>query len=184
MNTSKEKDNVETKGLLPVIKGFLEDINIGFDPDYSTIEDFEFKSRDGFSAFEHNRGGMDLLVITTTASLIGSGYHMGTSIEEKVEKQWNDTFDEVQKENPNMSDDELSELVYELESDEYSGQAFRVRVMYEGNNTLRVYAGWDNDAPYYRWNNKPEFEKTIKFKTKRDLKTKLNKCLKAISKLN
>jgi hypothetical protein len=55
--------------------------------------------------------------------------------------------------------------------------AFRVRIMYEGENTVMVRAGWDNDAPCFRWTNKSEFEKEIKFKTKADLKAKLSKLI-------
>lgn len=182
----KNLDNVETKKLIPIIKAFLEKVDINFETIETISEEFEWKSRDGFSAHDHNRGGMDLIAITNNSYLKGSGTHIGTSIETYVEGSYNDSLVSIKEEFPELAEDsnEFYEKIDEMESDEYSGQAFRIRVMYEGNNIMRVYAGWDHDAPYYRWSNKPEFEKTIKFKNKRDLKTKLNKLLKKIGDLN
>src|ERR1019366_1348755 len=99
----KNLDNVETKKLLPIIKAFLENVDINFDPHQVTIEEFEWQSRDGFSAHSHNRGGMDLIGFTTNAILYGSGYHSGTSIEDQVNKSFSDVCDEIQKENPELT---------------------------------------------------------------------------------
>ena len=183
-NTNKKEDNVNTKNLLPLIKEFLEKVDINFDSMNTTIEEFEFESYSGFSAFHHNRGGMDLIAITTNGYLIGSGTHIGTSIEKQVEDSYSAICKQAVEEGLVDGTDKFYERVDSYQNDDYSGQAFRVRLMYEGDNTLVVYAGWDDDAPYFRWSNKPELEKTIKFKNKRDLKTKLNKLLKKISKLN
>ena len=180
--SSKDTDNVETKKLLPIFKTFLEGLDIRVDG-HTSIEEFEFRSRDGFSAFDHNRGGVDLIVITDNASLIGSGYHMGTSIEKHVEETFNETQDQVRNDNPDFTDEEVFDKTYEIESDEYAGQAFRVRLMYEGDGVLVVYAGWDHDAPYYRWSNSPELEIEIKFKNKTELKAKLKKIAKKIEAL-
>ncbi len=180
--TDKNNDNVDTKGLIPLLTEFVNNVDNNFDG-YKTIDTIEYQRCDGFIPFDHNRGGIDLILITNNAFLIGSGYHFGTSIETKVEASYNKTEDEVRKENPTLSDEEIHDKVFEIEADDYSGQAFRVRIMYEGDNTLTVFAGWDDDAPYYRWSNKAEFEKTIEFKNKSDLKTKLNKLLKKINEL-
>jgi|ERR1019366_2033060 hypothetical protein len=182
MNTLKENDNVETKKLILLLTEFLESLNIRFDG-YNQIEPLEFRSRDGFSAFDRNRGGMDFISITDNASLIGSGYHSGTSIEKIINDSFETTLNEVKLEYPDLNEEEQYDKTYEIESNDYNGQAFRVRLMYEGNNTLVVHAGWDHDAPYFRWSNKSELEKVIKFKNKRDLKTKLNKLIKKIEKL-
>jgi hypothetical protein len=184
MTTLKENDNVETKDLIPLLTKFMESIDIGFDSHLTRIEPIEFWSRDGFHAFDRNRGGMNLIAFTDNASLIGCGYHIGTSIESYVEESFNNTQDSIRAENPDYTDDQVFDETYNSESDDYSGQAFRVRIIYEGNNTLVVCAGWDKDAPYYGWSNKSELEKVIKFKNKRDLKTKLNKLLKKIEELS
>lgn len=182
----KNLDNVETKKLLPLIKEFLEKVDINFETQQTMLEPFEFRSYSGFAAYDHNRGGMDLIAITNDAYLLGSGTHFGTSIEKHVQDSHDSAAKQVLEDYPNLKDgsDEFYEKLDEILMDDYSGQAFRVRVMYEGNNVLRVYAGWDHDAPYFRWSNSPEFKKTIKFKNKRDLKAKLNKLLKKIGDLN
>ena len=63
---------------------------------------------------------------------------------------------------------------------EYNEVAFRVRAMYEGNGVLKVFVGFDYDAPYFRWKNSAKKEYEIKFKTLKDLEKKLNKLLKQI----
>lgn len=179
----KYLDNVETKGLLPTIQNFLKSISLPFEAS-KEIEALEFISRDGFSAHDHNRGGMDLFSTTTVAYLIGSGEHCGTAIELDVEDSWDSSRNDIIKDNPelDLEGDELFDRVYESCNDDYSGMAYRVRVMYEGNGVLCVYSGYDTDAPYYRWNNKPDFNTKVKFKTKTELKRKLKALVKRIEK--
>lgn len=176
----KSIDTVETEGLLPIIEEFLESITLPFEANTTHIENFEYQSRDGFAASSHNRGGMDLLAITTAAHLIASGEHFGTQIELDVENYWSETFDEIQKENPELTDEQVFDETYTACNDDYSGEAWRVRVMYEGGNTLVVYAGYDKDAPYYRWHCKNKFEHKIVFKNKTDLKKQLTKLVKKV----
>lgn len=180
--TIKSIDNVETKKLVPILEQFLEKIDLSFEGS-TEITELEYISRDGFSAFDRNRGGMDLICITDNASLICSGYHCGTSIETEVNESFDNTCKKVKEDNPEFTEDRVFEEAYNIESDVCSGQAFRVRLMYEGENTLVIHAGWDKDAPYFRWSNASELEAVIKFKNKNDLKTKLNKILKKINEL-
>ena len=179
----KETDNIETvKGLNNVLKLWLDSLSAPFEVEDSSIENFEFKSRDGFSANRHNHGGLDLIAITSISSLMGSGEHVGTEIEAWVQQSWNDTYAEIEKDYPNLDTDSETfyDLVYENCSDSYSTVAWRVRVMYEGNGVLCIHAGYDKDAPYFRWNGKPSFEKEVKFKSLSDLDSQLASLTKEV----
>lgn len=167
--TDKASDNVETKNLIPIIREFLESIDPPFDAMHVTIEEIEYWSRDGFIAHGHNRGGMDLIAFTDIASLIGSGYHSGKSIEKHVEDIYYKDFEENKKDNPNLSEEDIYEMTNEQNSCDYSMLAWRIRVMYEGDNRLIVYVGWDKDAPYFPWKDKAESEHEINFKDNDDL---------------
>lgn len=160
-------DNVETKNLIPIIREFLESIDAPFDPMHVAIEEIEWQSRDGFIAHGHNRGGMDLLAYTDIASLYGSG--APESISDYVQEQWDQTCNKIEKENPELTQEEVFDKAYEETSCEYSALAWRIRVMYEGENQLMVYVGWDKDAPYFRWNEKAQSEYQINFKDNDDL---------------
>lgn len=163
--TDKVLDNVETKKLNPIFKEWLESLDMPWNDGNTTIEEFEYRSRDGFSAHDHNRGGVDLINITSVAYLIGSGEHFGLAVEDYVSKQ----------DNPNATEEELFDIAWEYNSGEYDDVAYRVRVMYTGNNTVEIFIGYDTDAPYFRWNDKPIQEIVINFKNKTDLKKQLNK---------
>lgn len=182
---AREYDNVDVKGLQPIIRAFLESIELPFEDINTQFSDIEYNHRDGFIPYRHNRGGMDLISYTNIHQLIGSGDHMGLTIHKWVDDQYKDSWKSVQESYPDL--EPHSETFYEkldaLNYDYYSGLAYRVRVMYEGENTITVYSGYDTDAPYYRWSDPVEFEKTIKFKNKTDLKAKLKSLLPKIRKV-
>lgn len=171
----KETDNVDTQKLIPILKEFLESIDVPFEPYNTNISELEYQSRDGFIAYGHNRGGLDLIAFTTVANLMGSGEHLGSSICASVESDWETAYNDIKKNDPELDEEHIWDNVYESCSDEYYGYAWRIRIMYEGNNTLCIHVGWDTDAPYYRWHNKAQLKLEIKYKNKADLKRKLEK---------
>jgi hypothetical protein len=73
-----------------------------------------------------------------------------------------------------MTDDEISEAMMN-ESSEQGDIAYRVRILYKGDKTVQIDAGFDYDAPYFRWSNKSDFEADFKYKNLADLKMKLKK---------
>jgi hypothetical protein len=189
MNTAKRlkdleiADNVETQKLYPILEDFLSKIKLPFDDAYGRAElisKLEFRSRDGFTPFAHNQGGMDLLAVTDDFSLVASGEYIGLKIETQVQANYDSAWKEVQENYPELSEDAKLEKLDDQLRDDYSGVAYRVRVMYEGAGVLMVYAGYDDDAPYFRWTNAADVELKIKFKNKRELKTKLGAALKKI----
>lgn len=181
-STSKESDNIETvDGLKEVIVDWLESLDDPFHGDGNqSIDDLEFRSRDGFLANHYNRGGVDLINITSISHLIGSGHHLGLSIEDWVSESEEANFKFVKESHPEMDteSEEFHNKVYEMGLDDYDTVAWRIRVMYEGSGVLCVYAGYDKDAPYFRWNSKSDVNFEIKFKTLSGLKRQL----KALSK--
>lgn len=182
---NKDHDNVETvKGLNAALKSWLETLSMPFDGYNKSIENFEFRSRDGFAAHSHNRGGLDLFIQTNVSYLMGSGEHFGLEIESWTEKSWDNARAELltrdEYKNMDTDSDEFFDAVYEYCNDEYEGIAWRVRVMYEGQGVLRIYAGYDKDAPYYRWSGAELFEAEVNFKNIPELKRKLRALTKKV----
>lgn len=182
----KETDNVEThEGLRETIREFLENLSHPFESQTYSVDEFEFKRRDGFIPHRHNCGGLDLLAITDVAGLMGSGEHFGTKIESWTEKQWDDARDDLKKqaddagEEVDTDSEEFYDSVYEYCSGDYSAIGWKVRVMYEGNGVLKVYAGFDKDAPYFR-EGLNDFEAEIKFRTISGLARKLQALAKKV----
>lgn len=184
----KETDNFETLNLDATIRDWLETVKLPFEPSTKNIEAFEFRRRDGFIPHSHNCGGLDLFADTTVAYLMGSGEHFGTVIEQWTEDAWDDARKDLLEratedgETVDVDSDEFYDDTYRYCSDEYLGIAWRVRVMYEGNGRLTVYAGYDTDAPYYRFRGKFAhlFEETIQFKTLSGLKRQLERMTKRL----
>lgn len=184
----KETDNVETvEGLAETIKDWLETLATPFDGYSTSIEPFEFRSRDGFAAHSHNKGGFDLFTMTSISHLVGSGEHFGLKIESWVEESWNRANEAVAESDPELhaasntdkGRDAFFDAVYEYCQDDYETVAWKVRVMYEGNGVLKVYAGFDKDAPYFR-EGLNDFEAEIKFRTISGLERKLKALTKKV----
>lgn len=176
VDASYKYDNVIDKGLLPVLESFMKKIQSEIsDPFYhDKIQELEFISRSGFSAHGHNRGGLDLIAFTDVGSCYGGGYDYSDATE-----QWQNAFDQIKAENKELSEDDVFEKTLEYCSNEYMTMAYRVRVMYEGENQVCVHFGWDHDAPYFRWRNNAE-QIEITFTSKRDLAKKLNAIVKQV----
>lgn len=184
----KETDNFETHGLEAIIRDWLQhDVSTPFDASVK-IEPFEFKRRDGFIPHSHNKGGLDLYTITAVSYLMGSGEHFGTAIEQWTEDSWDrarkDLLEQAKErgETVDADSDEFYDSVYDYCSDDYETVAWRVRVMYEGNGKLTVFAGYDTDAPYFRFSGpfSSLFEQSITFKTLSGLKRQLERMTKAL----
>lgn len=179
----KSEDNVNTRGLIDLLTNSVTDLNIPFETFNESVSQLEFERRDGFIPFGHNRGGIDFITYVDILSLYGSGYHIGTKIENFVYDQVTEAFSEAVKQNPDLNEnnekdrEKLYEISDESLMDEYSLLAWRIRIMYEGNGLVMIYSGWDKDAPYFRWQGKTDLEQKIKFKDKRDLKAKLKKAI-------
>ncbi len=179
----KESDNIETiPGLNDTLKEWLETLSMPFESHSTTIENFEFQSRSGFIAHRHNCGGLDLMALSDVASLMGSGEHFGTVIEQWTEKAWDYNREYVAKENPTVDaeSDEFYDLTYSASSGDYDAIAWRVRVMYEGNGVLRIYTMFDKDAPYFRFDSDCQLETEIRFKTISGLERQLKALTKKV----
>lgn len=185
----KETDNFETvEGLDAVLRDWLDSLTEPFEPQSKSVDAFEFKRRDGFIPHRHNCGGLDMILITDVSSLIGSGYHFGLKIEQWVDDQWNQANEEIAKDEPELhaasntdkGRDAFFDRVYEYCSGDYSAIAWRVRCMYEGNGVLKIYAGYDKDAPYFRWSGEVDFETEVRFKTLSGLKRQLDRLTKKV----
>lgn len=188
MKTYKSEDNINTKNLKSTVKAFLKALDTkAFKHDGHTLEldELEFESRDGFIAYDHNRGGMDLINLVTYSEIENNSCGSTKAISDFVQRQ----YENMLKDHPNynkMTEDEQFET-YDAymghENDNYIGR--RIRVMYEGNNVLCVHYGFDMDAPYFRWTEANGDETNmieIKFKNKVDLKKQLVKAGKKIIK--
>ncbi len=176
MNTLKHLDNIDTKrGLKKALVEFMEQIECKLDGHVlSQAEAFEWQSRSGFAAHNHNRGGFDFISIRDIYTI--ETHRLNKHESALVDNAIAYSYKLVKEDNPKMSQDEIVEVCHN-EAGEYDDVAYRVRVMYTGNNTVEVFSGLDFDAPYFRWSNKSSFTKVIKFKTIKDLKTQLNKVL-------
>lgn len=183
----KETDNFETvEGMDEILRDWLEGLTEPFEPQSKSIDAFEFKRRDGFIPHRHNCGGLDLLVISHVAGLMGSGSHFGLKIEQWVEDSWDNARAELKRqaeergETVDTDSDSFFDDVYQYCSNDYETIGWRVRCMYEGNGVLMVYVGYDKDAPYFRWNDVAEFKAKITFKTLSGLKRQLDRLSKKV----
>lgn len=180
--TEKSEDNIETLSpeIVDVLKSFVESVELPFsDAYYDETEDIEWQSRDGFIAYNSTRGGFDRIAVVPTHYLTCRGEIQGLVCQERIETQDAETMADIKKEHPEMTDEQIEDTMRDEDS-EYDDVAYRVRVLYKGDNSLQIDAGFDYDAPYFRWSNKSDFEADIKFKNVTDLKTKLAKIVKKI----
>lgn len=181
--TTKELDNVRTKKLEKLLGEAVTGLDLGIDFHSINISELDFERYDGFIPHAHNRGGIDLIAITTIGSLVGSGEHIGTKAETYAEESYNDDWNQIVKDNPELNQEIESDLeqLYNLQGDslydDYNGLAFRIRIMYEGDGEMCVHSGWDEDAPYFRWKCNTDLVQEIKFKTKKELRVKLKKAI-------
>lgn len=178
MYLEKRLDNIDTTiGLKEIIKDFIDSIELKVPFEgHNQTEELEFWSRSGFAAFNSNRGGFDLINISNISHIINSGEHIGKTIQDYVDKIYKNEIKDLLKEVPQLKENYSDEFYNELDSrlqNEYNDIAWRVRIMYNGNKTLTIYAGYDKDAPYFRWREKADIELVIRYKTLNGLKRQL-----------
>ena len=175
------EDNIDSvPELKETVRDWLENITHPFESYATQIEELEYKRRDGFIPHSWNNGGLDLILISDIGGLVGSGEHFGLSIESWVDGHYNEACENAIKEGLVDGSDDYYEHVDANTRSEYDAVAYRIRVMYEGEGVLKVYAGYDKDAPYFRWNSKDEFETEINFKTISGLKRQLKALTKKV----
>lgn len=183
----RESDNFETHEFETIVREWLETVSMPFEASVK-VEPFEFRRRDGFIPHSHNMGGLDLYTITDVAGLMGSGSHFGTAIEQWTENSWDaarkDLLEQAKErgETVDVDSETFYDETYQYCSNEYETVAWRVRVMYEGNGKLTVFAGYDTDAPYFRFSGPYSslFEQSVNFKTLSGLKRQLERMTKKL----
>ena len=175
MLTTKQHDNIDTvKGLKATLETWLEKISTPWDN--CVIEEFEYQSRDGFIAYDSNRGGFDLISVESVPFIFDSYRYC---VQDKIDKLMQDTINLYKEENPNTSDEDI-ELDIMNYADCYDDIAWRIRVFYRGFNTIEIFVGYDFDAPYFRGIEHDTFETTITFERLPDLQWQLESVVTSI----
>lgn len=182
LGLDKYEDNIDTIGVKDLLEEFMNEIEIPIEENFKKIIELEYISRDGFYAHSWNRGGFDLICITPMRYILGSGI-APSHVHAKCQEVENEAIDEILKDNPQIDDtsDEFYQKLDDYMTSEYNEVAFRVRCMYEGNGILKIYAGFDFDAPYFRWRDVAKNEFEVTFRNRTELKNKLKKILKKIN---
>lgn len=172
---SKTDDNYETLGqpVKDTIESFVNDI-LTTD---RKIDSIEFKRRDGFIPFSHNRGGILKTGFTDLMCFWGSGLDSGSEkfndkvqehIDYSLKKALDDFKDDFKEELKSIPENQLNyhdlndsghtELAeklsgyeYEALMGDYSQVMADCRFMYHGDNTASISVGLhSSDAPYFR----------------------------------
>jgi hypothetical protein len=177
---TKQTDNVITNNLLPTFREFLESIDFAGEGYTLDLQELEYESRDGFYAAGHNHGGLDLLNIVALDQVHYNNVAAPQRIYDLANHTMNEYREQAEQDNPDADSDKIDMLVQEAIGD-YDTVARRVRVMYEGNQMIAIHYGWDEDAPYFRFNGKAECIE-IKYKNKADLIKKMDRAARKISK--
>ena len=179
----REKDNVNTKKLLSTMQTALETFpHVWSDSELIRIDPLEFERRDGFIPHSHNRGGLDYIEIISTSTLISTGMFQSDTAREFAAQSEKDAIEFAKRDAPNATEEEHGALVNDYLQSEYDCLAFRIRIMYEGDNTVAVHYGFDLDAPYFRWKGGTTNTIEINYKTKSELAKKLKNVMEKIDK--
>lgn len=233
--------NTLNKGAKAIVREIMENTADdrhgpeGYKSNDESIEEIEFESRDGFMAFDHNRGGLMYRNFTDLMGYLGGGYtptHEGAAkeIERQVEYGFKSIREDLYEEHKGLflrldiaendidynSIDEYvqqSELlnecdkavlekilqdIQEMESERLGGNdasiMHELRFIYHGKEngvyTASVSAAVNTEGPYHRshisWSPgtfcEGSKEVEIKWKTNAELKRKLDKAFKKVSK--
>lgn len=174
----KSADTVDTLKIKDILKDSLDCLSIRLESYDDRIDDLEYISRSGFSAYASNRGGIDYISYSDILSISGSGIGPKELLE-YCYKQELQAITDLKVEHPDLSEDEIQDELYNYMQDSI---AFRVRMIYRGNGRLEIFTGFDLDGPYFRFGSLlMENEFVVNFKTKHELKTKLAKIIKRIN---
>jgi hypothetical protein len=147
------------------------------------IDSLECRSRDGFSPFSHNKGGLEAIAFRDQymASMEGTGFENADKTLDKYEEYDRETFlTEVLKvdKSHEMNESEWEEYDEYRRNDEQSTVLFSTDLMLTSESSLNVrMCVCVKDAPYHRqYDDKIEVD--VEFKTLKSLKSQLNKLLK------
>lgn len=167
--------------------------DIGFSDE--RISSIECRSRDGFIAYSHNKGGVNAVCFIMNSHLRGSGYDYGDGVINK----WDDYQHEMYKDDHpgkhrylhqfwdgKRKDSDLMQRVLEhyyeyIDGDsDYDSTMFEVRFMVKPDGTVDVDVfGCTKDAPYFRssdYNANKNFEFTGPEEFKKEVMKFLDTC--------
>jgi hypothetical protein len=158
-----------------VIREFLE--ALGFQDE--RIESCECRRRDGFIPYSHNKGGLSGYSYQSQSIHESTGFNKVDEVIEKGRKYNEEYF---RSDNNIDKDAELTEyqleLLYEYEQNSDDTIQFQARVLMTSETTANVdFYISASDSPYHRSSDE-KLELSIKFKTSKGMKRKLNAILK------
>lgn len=175
----------------------------GYKSSEDCFEEIEFKHRDGFIPYDHNRGGIVWTNFTTLEAYWGSGYEpknkdAAKEIKRQIEVNEEYALDEFKqrfpKEKPDINNDNYYEILCEYLNDDNSSIMHEIMFMYHGfdgkKHTASVSVALNTEGPYHRshisWAPKMFCEAAkeieISWSTNNELKNKLDKILKKLIK--
>lgn len=188
MHAIKIEDlNIEKTKADEMVETFTEILlEVGFSS--NRIENVSCRSRDGFSPFSHNKGGIQAYVYTMTSYLRGSGYDYGDGVISKWDEYQHESYE---RDHPKLwrflnqfwdgkrKDSQLVQTTLEHYYNyidgcsDYDTTQFGVRFMVKPDGTVDVdIFGSTMDAPYFRtsdyndhinveYKNKKQFTKEV-----------------------
>lgn len=176
----EDLDLTEAKAnsIVEVLKNFL--VELGYSEE--RIGTLECRSRDGFSPYSHNKGGVEGIAFMMQDTSEQYLYQFPNALK-TVQKYAKYSEEMFRKENnipkdTELTEDQQEELWQWLGNDTESTILFSVDLMLTSENQLNVRACvCAKDAPYHRHFD-DKIEKNIKFKTVTELKSKLKALLK------
>jgi hypothetical protein len=161
-----------------VIRDFLEQLSFNED----RVEAFECRSRDGFSPYSYNNGGLQGITYRDANS---SRYDLGFPKAEAILEKYSDytlecfcTENNLDKNTYGDWDDDQREKFYEYESSGDDTVQFMARVMMTSETSAQVdFYVSASDTPYHRTSD-DKLELDIRFKTPSEMRKKLAVILK------
>lgn len=164
--------------IVNTLRDFLTDLNFSDE----RIDSLECRSRDGFSAYSHNKGGLEAIAFQDAYNAHSSGTGF-TNADATLEQYYKYDLERWLEENKHPSSDSMNESDWES-FDEYRMSDQEATVLYSCDLMLTSETELNiricvcvKDAPYHRkFDDKLEFD--IKFKSIAGLKQKLSRLLK------
>lgn len=150
------------------------------------VEAIECRSRDGFIPYSHNKGGFQKVAFTSLGTMQGTGYATGSDkfnqIVEELIKNNREYFDRSEFDSDDAFEDAIHESLYD---NDYNSVMVKVQVLYNGyangKHEVDVSVMLEaTDAPYHRGYD-DLLEKSIRFTTVKELRSKLKALLPKVS---
>ncbi len=165
---------------LSVIKDFITDLEFPKD----RIDSFECRSRDGFSPYSHNKGGLEG-VSYLYSTYENTGFDKVDEVQENHRQNATDAWyeenkiDKTKVSYQDLTSDQQDDLAnFETEYLQDDSIQFQARVMITSDTTANVdFYISASDAPYHR-SSDDRLELEIDFKSPAGMKRKLNAILK------